>query len=134
MRILRVHSAKRRTSQPLTHIAHADLPRSALSLLHTLTAIREERPLSNYEVIGHCAERELRPPGGKVPLAVYSACSGLRVRIVVNSVNKALEMAYTADEVVQLFEGADSALDTICMQDSDDDLGFEEVKVVDNPY
>ena len=43
-------------------------------------------------------------------------------------------MAYTADEVVHLFEGADSALDTICMQDSDDDLGFEEVEVVDNPY
>ena len=40
-------------------------------------------------------------------------------------------MVYTADEVVHLFEGADSA---ICMQHSDDDLGFEEVEVVDIPY
>ena len=43
-------------------------------------------------------------------------------------------MAFTADEVVQLFEGEGSALDTICMENSDDELGLEQVEVVENPY
>ena len=43
-------------------------------------------------------------------------------------------MAYTAEDVAQLFEGDSSALDTICMEGSDDELGLEEVEVVENPY
>ena len=43
-------------------------------------------------------------------------------------------MAYTAGEVVEFFEGDGSALDTICMEGSDDDLGMEEVEVVENPF
>ena len=43
-------------------------------------------------------------------------------------------MAYTAKEVVDLFEGENNALDTICMEGSDDELGFDDVEVVENPY
>lgn len=43
-------------------------------------------------------------------------------------------MAYTAEEVAELFEGDGSALDTICMQGSEDELGMEEVEVVENPF
>ena len=35
---------------------------------------------------------------------------------------------------MQLFEGDGSALDTICMEGSDDELGMEEVEVIDNPF
>ena len=41
---------------------------------------------------------------------------------------------YTAEDVAQLFEEEASALDTICMEGSDDELGLEEVEVVENPY
>ena len=43
-------------------------------------------------------------------------------------------MAYTALEVAQLFEDDGSALDTLCMEGSDDELGMEDVEIVDNPY
>ena len=45
-------------------------------------------------------------------------------------------MAYTVEEVVCLFEADGSALDTMCMVGSDDELGFDEVEaeVVANPY
>ena len=43
-------------------------------------------------------------------------------------------MAYTALEVAQLFENDGSALDTLCMEGSDDELGMEDVEIVDNPY
>ena len=43
-------------------------------------------------------------------------------RFVVKNVVRLVQMAYTTDEVVELFEGDGSALDTICMEDSDDDL------------
>ena len=43
-------------------------------------------------------------------------------------------MAYTAEEVAELFEGDGSALDTICMEGSEDELGMEEVEVVENPF
>lgn len=42
-------------------------------------------------------------------------------------------MAYTADEVAGLFEGNGSVLDTICMNGSEDEIGMEEVEVVENP-
>ena len=41
---------------------------------------------------------------------------------------------YSAEDVAQLFERDDSALDNICMEGSDDELGMEEVEVVENPY
>ena len=43
-------------------------------------------------------------------------------------------MAYTAEEVVDLFEDDNNALDTLCMEGSDDELGFDDVEVVENPY
>ena len=43
-------------------------------------------------------------------------------------------MAYSAEEVAQLFERDSNALDTVCMDGSDDDLGMEEVEIIDNPY
>jgi len=43
-------------------------------------------------------------------------------------------MAYTAEEVALLFECDASALDDYCMEGSDDDLGMEEVEVVENPF
>ena len=43
-------------------------------------------------------------------------------------------MAYTVEEVARLFETDGSALDTMCMEGSDDELGFDEVEVVENPY
>ena len=43
-------------------------------------------------------------------------------------------MAYMAEEVAELFEGDGSALDTICMEGSEDELGMEEVEVVENPF
>ena len=39
-----------------------------------------------------------------------------------------------AEEVADLFEGDGSALDTICMEGSEDELGMEEVEVVENPF
>ena len=42
--------------------------------------------------------------------------------------------SYTADDVAQIFQDDGSALDTICMEGSDDELGLEEVEVVQNPY
>ena len=36
--------------------------------------------------------------------------------------------------VAQLFEGDTSKLDTVCMEGSDDDLGMEDVEIVENPY
>ena len=41
---------------------------------------------------------------------------------------------YTAEGVAQLFEEDGNALDTICMDGSDDELGLEDVEVVQNPY
>ena len=43
-------------------------------------------------------------------------------------------MLHSAEDVAQLFERDDSALDNICMEGSDDELGMEEVEVVENPY
>ena len=40
---------------------------------------------------------------------------------------------FTADNVAQLFEN-ENALDTICMDGSDHELGLEDVEVVQNPY
>jgi len=48
-------------------------------------------------------------------------------------------MAFTAEEVAHLFESDSCALetmcmdDTICMEESEDKLGMEEVEIVDNP-
>ena len=41
---------------------------------------------------------------------------------------------YTADEVVRLFEEGSDALDSICVDGSDDELGLEDIEVVQNPY
>ena len=41
---------------------------------------------------------------------------------------------YTAEGIAQLFEEDGNALDTICMDGSDDELGLEDVEVVQNPY
>ena len=35
---------------------------------------------------------------------------------------------------MDLYEGDNSILDTICMEGSDDELGLEEVEIVQNPY
>lgn len=43
-------------------------------------------------------------------------------------------MAYSTEEVVDLFEGENSILDTICIEGNDDELGLEEVEIVQNPY
>ena len=42
--------------------------------------------------------------------------------------------SYTTTEVLQLFQEDGNALDTICMEGSDDELEYEEVEVVENPY
>ena len=42
--------------------------------------------------------------------------------------------AYTAEDVVRLFEDDGPALDALCMDGSDDELGVEEIEVVQNPY
>jgi len=39
-----------------------------------------------------------------------------------------------AGKVAELFKGNGSTLDTICMEGSDDDLGMEEVEVVENSF
>lgn len=41
---------------------------------------------------------------------------------------------YTAEDVAQLFEEDGAALDSICMEGSDDELGLEEVEIVQNPF
>ena len=43
-------------------------------------------------------------------------------------------MAYTAEKVAQLFECDASALDSYCMEGSDDELEMEQVEVVENPF
>ena len=45
-----------------------------------------------------------------------------------------VRMAYTAEEVVQLFKCDASALDSYCMEGSDDELEMEEVEVMENPF
>ena len=42
--------------------------------------------------------------------------------------------AYSAEDVVRLFEDDGPALDALCMDGSDDELGVEEIEVVQNPY
>ena len=42
--------------------------------------------------------------------------------------------SYTAEGVAQLFQEDGTALDTLCMDGSDDELGMEEEEVVQNPY
>ena len=58
---------------------------------------------------------------------------GVLVRAL-QSVIIALAMAYTAEDVVRLFEGDGNALNSVIMEGSDDELGFDEVEVVENPY
>ena len=41
---------------------------------------------------------------------------------------------YTTDKVVRLFEEGNDALDSICMDGSEDELGLEDTEVVQNPY
>lgn len=38
------------------------------------------------------------------------------------------------ESVAQLFQEDGTALDTLCMDGSDDELGMEEEEVVENPY
>ena len=54
---------------------------------------------------------------------------------VARSVAHASVMAsYTADVVAYIFQDDGSALDTICMEGSDYELGLEDVEVVQNLY
>ena len=46
----------------------------------------------------------------------------------------ARESIMAAEGVAQLFQEDGNALDTICMDGSDDELGLEDVEVVQNPY
>lgn len=41
---------------------------------------------------------------------------------------------YTAEDVAHLFEEDGAALDSVCMDGSDDELGLEDVEIVQNPY
>ena len=41
---------------------------------------------------------------------------------------------YTTDEVARLFEDGGDALDSICMDGSEDELGMEDIELVQNPY
>ena len=41
---------------------------------------------------------------------------------------------YTAEDVVRLFEDDGPALNAVCMDGSDDELGVEDIEVVQNPY
>ena len=41
---------------------------------------------------------------------------------------------YTAENVANVFKEDVAALDSICMNGSDVDLGLEEVEIVQNPY
>ena len=43
-------------------------------------------------------------------------------------------MAYSAEKVTELFQNDEQALDEICMEGSDDDLGMEDVEVIDQEY
>lgn len=87
----------------------------------------EGQALANNKVIGQRAVPELRP----FLRAQLRACAEKDSGFAYSRMARSLEMAFTADEVAELFQGGENVLDGFCMEDSDDDLGMNEEEGID---
>ena len=47
-------------------------------------------------------------------------------RFLQSTIGSLEKMAFTANEVAEMFGAGESVLDEFCMEDSDDDLGMDE--------
>ena len=64
----------------------------------------------------------------------YYRCAAISKGVAGCAAHVTFMASYTAEDVAHLIEEDRAAIDSICMEGSDNELGLEDVEIVQNPY